>query len=34
MDYKIDFLDHFDFYLNEVISLITKDKDDMDTSRI
>ena len=30
MDYEIDLLDNFDFYLNEIIAPITNDKDDMD----
>ena len=31
MDYEINLLDNFDFYLNEIIAPITNDKDDMDT---
>ena len=30
MDYEIDLLDNFDFYLKEIIAPITNDKDDMD----
>ena len=34
MDYKTNFLDDFDFYLNEVIAPIANNKDAMDSNRM